>query len=107
MPIYDKKSVKAVQDYLDALAKIPEAFGRTALEALSLGVPVIAYNHGGAEEVLVDMFPEGKIKPLNIDDAILLIKKFYKSKPKVENKNIFTLDNMLDKTISIYNSVYQ
>jgi hypothetical protein len=25
MPVYDKKSVKAVQDYLDALAKIPEA----------------------------------------------------------------------------------
>ncbi len=103
----DIKEIMSISNIVLSLAKIPEAFGRTALEALSLGVPVIAYNHGGAEEVLVDMFPEGKIEPLNIDNAILLIKRFYKLKPKVENKNIFTLDNMLDKTISIYNSVYQ
>jgi len=30
----------------------PEAFGRTMPEALSMGVPVIAWNHGGVKEVL-------------------------------------------------------
>ena len=102
----DIKDILSISNIVLSLAKIPEAFGRTALEALSLGVPVVAYDHGGAKEVLEDLFPEGKTEPLNTKKAVSLIKKFYESMPEVKNKNIYTLDNMLDKTISIYNSFY-
>ncbi|MCP4045220.1 MAG: glycosyltransferase family 4 protein, partial [Gammaproteobacteria bacterium] len=37
----------------------PEAFGRIVPESLSLGIPVIAWNHGGVAEVLQEMFPAG------------------------------------------------
>ncbi len=102
----DIKNILSISDIVLSLAKIPEAFGRTALEALTLGVPVLAYNHGGAKEILEDLFPEGRIEPHNTDKTVSLIEKFYKSKPIIENKNIYTLDNMLNKTISIYNSFY-
>ena len=101
----DIKNILSISDIVLSLAKTPEAFGRTTLEALALGVPVIAYNHGGAKEILEDLFPKGRTEPHNIDKAVTLVEKFYKSRPKIKNKNIYTLDNMLNKTISIYNSV--
>ena len=100
----DMKEIMSVSNIVLSLAKIPEAFGRTALEALSLGIPVIAYDHGGASEVLSEMFPAGKANPLDTEHVVSLIKQFSQSMPKVEDKDIFTLSNMLEKTISIYNS---
>ena len=100
----DIKNILSISDIVLSLAKIPEAFGRTALEALTLGIPVLAYNHGGAKEILEDLFPEGRIEPHNINMSVSLIEKFYKLRPIIKNKNTYTLNNMLDKTISIYNS---
>lgn len=102
----DMKEIMSISNIVLSLANIPEAFGRTALEALSLGVPVIAYDHGGASEVLGEMFSEGKAMPLNIEDVNSIINRFYSSIPKVKDKEAFTLDSMLDKTISVYNSFY-
>lgn len=100
----DMKEVMSISDIVLSLATTPEAFGRTALEALCLGVPVIAYDHGGAKEVLAEMFPEGKAVPLDSNSVVSIINTFYKSMPAVKDENAFTLDMMLDKTISIYNS---
>jgi glycosyltransferase involved in cell wall biosynthesis len=100
----DMKDIMSISNIVLSLAKTPEAFGRTALEALCLGVPVIAYDHGGAAEVLAEMFPEGRAAALDTDSVKSKIKQFYASMPTVEDKNSFTLETMLDKTISIYNS---
>ena len=100
----DMREIMSISDVVLSLAKIPEAFGRTALEALSLGTPVIAYDHGGAAEVLSEMFPTGKANPLDIDHVVTLLNQFSQSMPRVEDKDVFTLSNMLEKTISIYNS---
>jgi glycosyltransferase involved in cell wall biosynthesis len=102
----DMKEVMSISNIVLSLARTPEAFGRTALEALSLGVPVIAYSHGGAAEVLSEIFPEGRATPLSTDDVNSIINKFYRSAPEVKDTNSFTLNAMLDKTISIYNSFY-
>lgn len=102
----DIKNIISISDIVLSLAKTPEAFGRTSLEAISLGIPVVAYDHGGAKEILENLFPEGRTEPHNIDKTVSKIEKFYKSKPLVKNKNIYTLKKMLDKTISIYNSFY-
>jgi glycosyltransferase involved in cell wall biosynthesis len=101
----DMKEIMSISNIVLSLAKIPEAFGRTALEALCLGTPVIAYDHGGAEEVLAELFPEGKATPLDMGNVNSIINKFYNSTPNVEDKNAFALDAMLNKTISIYNSI--
>jgi glycosyltransferase involved in cell wall biosynthesis len=101
----DLKEVLSISNVVLSLAKEPEAFGRTALETLSLGTPVIAYDHGGAAEVLEKMFPEGKVPVENITSVAETVGKFYKHPPAFINKNSFELQDMLNKTIAVYESL--
>jgi glycosyltransferase involved in cell wall biosynthesis len=52
------------------LSTQPEAFGRTAAEALSLGRPVLGFDHGGVGEILARNFAQGLVAPG--DEAALL-----------------------------------
>lgn len=100
----DLREIMSASDLVLSLAREPEAFGRTALEALSMGVPVVAYDHGGASEVLGTIFPEGKVAPRDIEAAAELVRKLSQSRPTVPDRNPYTLDNMLEKTLSLYDS---
>ena len=100
----DLREVMAVSNLILSLAKEPEAFGRTALEALGLGIPVVAYDHGGASEVLSKIFPEGRVMPNNIEAVARLIERFCNAPPAVPDKNPFTLKKMLDETLDLYES---
>jgi glycosyltransferase involved in cell wall biosynthesis len=98
----DIKEIMSISNIVLSLAKEPEAFGRTALEALCLGIPVIAYSHGGAAEVLAKMYPQGCVEPNDIAAACDKIISFYKEPVPVADKNFFTLDKMLADTLSLY-----
>jgi len=98
----DIKEIMSISDVVLSLAKEPEAFGRTTLEALCLGVPVIAYNHGGAAEVLAEMYPHGCVEPNNTAAVCDKIISFYKQPVPVPDKNFFTLEKMLNRTLSLY-----
>jgi len=100
----DIKEIMSISDIVLSLAKEPEAFGRTALEALCLGRPVIAYDHGGASEVLAKMYPQGCIEPNDIVAVCDKIISFYKEPVTVTDKNFFTLDKMLNDTLSLYSA---
>ena len=101
----DIKEIMSISDIVLSLAKEPEAFGRTALEALCLGIPVVAYSHGGAAEVLTKMYPQGCIEPNDIAAVCDKIISFYKEPVSVADKNFFTLDKMLADTLSLYSRV--
>ena len=82
----------------------PEAFGRTVPEALALGVPVIAWDHGGVKEILASMFPAGAVKP---DSQPLLLEKtrtFLHQPPMVQRSEAFSLHASMDQTMAIYQS---
>ncbi|MGP1308919.1 MAG: glycosyltransferase family 4 protein [Phycisphaerales bacterium] len=83
----------------------PESFGRTALEAISLGKPVIGYDHGGVGEVLGQVFPAGLV-PANDWRAMgeRLI-EFAREAPRVEPTGRYTLAAMQDATIALYEEV--
>ncbi len=98
----DLREIMAVSDVVFSLAQEPEAFGRTALEALSLGVPVIAYDHGGASEVLSALFPAGRVSPLNTRAAFQLLEQFIAARPVVPARNPFTLERMTSNTLALY-----
>lgn len=57
-------------DLVLQLSDQPEAFGRTVIEALSVGVPVLGWDHGGVGETLAHCWPSGSV-PLG-DAAALL-----------------------------------
>jgi len=98
----DIKEIMSISDIVLSLAKEPEAFGRTALEALCLGRPVIAYDHGGAAEVLAKMYAQGGVEPNDIAAVCDKVIAFYKEPVPVADKNFFTLDKMLNDTLSLY-----
>lgn len=98
----DLKEIMAVSDMVFSLSREPEAFGRTTIEALSLGIPAIGYDHGGVGEQLSAVLPEGKV-PLG--DAIVLeqlVMNWLAIPPTVNREHPFTLSNMLQKTLSVY-----
>ena len=98
----DLREVLSVSDVVLSPANIPEAFGRTALEALSLGRPVVAYAHGGAEEVLAELQPDGLVEPGNTDAAAAKVLDFLKAPAPIAPNRSFTLERMLDKTLALY-----
>ncbi len=79
-----------------------ESFGRTVLEALSIGKPVVAFSHGGVDEIMNALFPEGKV-PVGNDVALAqCIDSFLSQKPVVKPHQLFTNRDMFEKTLAVY-----
>ena len=53
-----------------SLSAKPESFGRTVLEALSLGRPVVGYAHGGVGEILDRRYPAGRVPPGDVETLL-------------------------------------
>lgn len=98
----DLREIMAISTVVLSLSREPEAFGRTTVEALSLGVPVIGYNHGGVGEQLAAILPEGCIPPDNLEEATDLIQHWLQESPKVPETQPFTLERMLTRTLDAY-----
>lgn len=56
----DLREIMAISAAVASFSTHPESFGRTVLEALSLGTPVVGYDHGGVGEVLAQIYPAGR-----------------------------------------------
>lgn len=98
----DLQNILAVSDIVLSLAKEPEAFGRTTIEALSMGIPVIGYDHGGVAEQLDTLFPEGKVPVEDIQAVVDKVIAWQESMPTVGTDHPFTLQIMCQKTLEIY-----
>lgn len=96
------RNIYAVSNVVLSLSSRPESFGRSILEALSLGVPVAGYDHGGVGEILEQVYPDGRI-PLNDTDALAdRVAEILKDPPGVPATHGFSLREMLDRTIGLY-----
>jgi glycosyltransferase involved in cell wall biosynthesis len=99
--------IYALSDVLVSSSKKPESFGRSVAEALALGTPVVATNHGGVMDIIVEgengfFYPIGDNELLakNIDKCSHL--EFDGYRYISEN---FSLDQMVDKTTKVYEKV--
>ena len=102
----DLREVLSISAIVLSLANEPEAFGRTVLEALSLGRPVIAYGHGGVREVLNELQPDGLVAPGDIRAAVRKIQTFLISPPLIAANRHYTLEQMLSKTLALYEQAH-
>ena len=57
----------AASDLVLQVSRKPEAFGRTVVEAVSTGRPVVGWAHGGVGELLGDLCPAGAVTPFDVD----------------------------------------
>lgn len=60
-PIAGVRDAYAAADLVLQLSNKPEAFGRTVLEALAIGRPVLGWSHGGVGELLGELYPRGAV----------------------------------------------
>lgn len=104
----DMKELYAISNVILSLSTKPESFGRTVLEPLSMGVPVVGYNHGGVGEILTALFPDGAAELNNIKDIQEKVTAILQgqSQPVTENK-LFLLSEMKEKTLALYESLIQ
>jgi glycosyltransferase involved in cell wall biosynthesis len=101
----DLKNIFSISAVVFSLTQQPESFGRTTLEALALGKPVIGYEHGGVGEILDVLLPSGKI-PLGDTEAIINRLKEWEAQPVKPGRTYpFTLEKMLSQTTKLYQSL--
>ncbi len=98
----DLKEIMAVSNVVVSLSNEPEAFGRVTLEALSLGVPVAAYDHGGVAEQLAAIYPAGRVAVGDSGAMARLLAGWYTDAPLVPRDQPFTLERMLAATLEVY-----
>lgn len=98
----DVREVMALSSIVLSFSTQAEAFGRTTLEALSLGIPVIAYAHGGVAEQLAEILPAGQIAGGDVEQAVKLAERWLQQPPVVPDSHPFQLDTMLKTTLSVY-----
>jgi glycosyltransferase involved in cell wall biosynthesis len=92
----------AASDLVLQLSDKPEAFGRTVVEALSVGRPVLGWDHGGVGELLQQLQPGGAV-PLG--DARALGERalaLLAQPPSLPTRIPFTLQAMQRDTLRLY-----
>ena len=93
----------------------PEAFGRVIVEAQAMGRPVVAFDHGGAKETILEGETGLLVEP---GDAVALARALNaaldldvdrrKSMAEVAIRHVqknFTLEKMCDSTLAVYREV--
>lgn len=99
----DLREVFSISALVLSLSTQPEAFGRTVLEALALGVPVVAHATGGVEEQLAAMFPAGMVRPGDQPGLLAACAGVLRDRPRpAALPEKFILDHMLASTLEIY-----
>ncbi len=98
----DLREILAASDIVFSMTREPEAFGRTTLEALSLGTPVIGYDHGGTGEILRAIFPDGLVGVADAQSAADSTEQFLRAPPTVPREHPYTVEKMHEATLALY-----
>jgi glycosyltransferase involved in cell wall biosynthesis len=93
-----------LSDVVISASKKPESFGRSVAEAIALGTPVIATNHGGVKDIIkegINGYLVSIQSPNELHNQILITKKLKFDGFDYIATN-FSLEQMVEKTIKIY-----
>ena len=92
----------AASDLVLQLSRRPESFGRTVIEALAVGRPVVGWGHGGVGELLHELQPEGAVTPFD-GAALLRVARHLLAQPPAPPATMpYTLQAMQEATIDMY-----
>ena len=97
----------AFSDLTLSLSNQAETFGRTVLEALSVGTPVIGWQRGGVAEILSQLYPQGLVAVDDQATLLVKLKQHIQTPQQVLPVNMFSLDQMCQQTLALYQQVLQ
>ena len=102
VPRSDVRDVLAASDLVLQLSNKPEAFGRTTAEALSLGRPVLGYDHGGVGELLAQHFPPGRTPCGDAEALLQHALELLRTRPQPPRYTGPSLAEMQRATLAVY-----
>jgi hypothetical protein len=70
-----------------------------------MGVPVIGWDHGGVQEVLAEIFPQGAVAADDRGQLLARARSFLEQSPQVPANRAFGLNESMQKTTDLYRSV--
>lgn len=107
----DMREWLAASRLVFSLSRQPESFGRTTLEALALGTPVIGLDRGGVGEILQQVYPTGSLPVLpeaeQLPALISTVQQALASPVLVPVVTRFTLAQMTSQTLALYTTLVQ
>ena len=95
----------AGSDLVLQLSRKPESFGRTVLEALVVGRPVLGWDHGGVGELLHALQPAGAVPAFDARALADAARTLLAQPPALPDTIAFTLQAMQDATLSVYDEL--
>ncbi len=101
-PRHDVREAYAVSDLVLQLSTQPEAFGRTVVEALSIGRPVLGWRHGGVGELLRELYPEGAVALGDRAALVAAARSLLATPPPMPVTIPHTLAAMQSATLDVY-----
>ncbi|MGV8922172.1 MAG: glycosyltransferase [Thermomonas sp.] len=97
----------AACDMVLQLSRKPEAFGRTVIEALAVGRPVVGWAHGGVGELLAQLQPEGAVVPFEMDALCQRAHELLVHPPLPASTIPYTLQAMQQATLDVYRELIE
>ena len=98
----DLRDIFAVSNIVYSLSSKPESFGRTVHEALSLGVPVVGYDHGSVGDTLARVYPQGRVPPGDIGSLEATTRELLERPVEVAPAAFPTVADMVERTLALY-----
>lgn len=95
----------AASDLVLQLSRKPEAFGRTVIEALAVGRPVLGWAHGGAGELLAELQPAGAVPPFDAQALAQQALALLHHRPAPPARLPYTLQAMQTATLNVYDEL--
>jgi len=92
----------AASDLVLQLSDKPEAFGRTVLEALAVGRPVLGWDHGGVGELLAELQPTGAVPRGDAAALAARALELLRQPPPLPRRIPYTLRAMQRATLDTY-----
>ncbi len=92
----------AASDLVLQLSRKPESFGRTVIEALSVGRPVLGWAHGGVGELLGELQPSGAVAPFDAQALAAAARALLAAPPAPPATMPYTLAAMQRATLALY-----
>ncbi len=97
----------AISSAVCNLSQHAEPFGRTVIEALAIGTPVVSYDYGGPAESLSNSYPDGLV-PVGDQQALCsAVARCLASRPTISLDPQFTLQHQARATLAVYDKALQ